>query len=106
MSEKEKVKQVYKYWISKSDGKMHKEIAYVLKSKYDYTIFDSTNKPQSDIRIDEFENNMLQRTMWQAIYLYKEDDELAKKHFKWAIKSKIKEAREQIDKCEDMLKGL
>ena len=89
---------------------MHKEIVHIKKTKvfekYIYIAYDKNHKYQGEIKADDFENNMLKRTVWQSIYLYKENDELALKHFKWALNERKKSAQKQIVKCEDILKGL
>ena len=96
------VKKVYRYWLSKQDNQIHKEIAFVklinMNGHMKYVIWNEEQKSIGDIEKEEFEQNMLKRSVAQAIYLYKEDDELAKKHYKWAISEKIKDAKETLDK--------
>lgn len=107
-------KQVYRYWISSKDNKIHKEIAYAKKSnkksdwdgKYYYVTFDIKGKLLCKIDADEFENNMLKRSIGQSIFLYKENDELAIKHFKWAVNEKINSLKAQLDKNQEILSRL
>ncbi len=102
-------KKVYRYWISKADKKLHKEICYaeikraVGGNKTYYLITSFAGKIIGDIPKDEFENHMLERSANQYICLYKENDSLAYKHFIWAINEKIKSAKETLVKYEDLL---
>lgn len=101
-----KIKQMYRYWISKSDNILHKEIVNIQKIKvadrYVYIAYNKNHRHHDEIESEQFETNMLQRSLWQSIYLYTENDELAIKHFEWAISEKIKVAKSQIAKCKNI----
>lgn len=106
------LKQVYRYWISKADGKIHKDIAYIKTIKADriqgekVIILDSQYRTLGDMSKFDFDNNMLKRTANQFVIFYKENDELALKHFVWAVKDKIRQAKEQVEHYEDALEKI
>ena len=85
-------------------------MVYIKKIKtferYVYVIYDSNHKYHDEIETNQFEKDMLKRSAWQSIYLYTENDELAIKHFKWALNEKIKAANNQIDKYRCILENL
>ena len=101
------LKQVYRYWISKADGKIHKDVAYIktikVHDKENVIILDSSYHALGDMSKYDFDNNMLKRTANQFIVFYKENDELALKHFVWAVRDKIKQAKEQMEHYEEAL---
>lgn len=105
-----KLKMVYRYWLSKADNRIHKDTAYIEYKQVDgkemYVIFDSNYKTLGDMKKEEFNKDMLKRSAGQAIYFYKENDELAYKHFEWAINEKIKSAQEQLDKYNDIMTNI
>ncbi len=100
--EAKKEKKIYKYWLSKQDNKLHKEVVYTklidMGGQKKYTIWDRNRKTLENIDKEVFEKKMMQRTVAQAIYFVREDDALAKKHYIWAIGEKIKDAQEIVDK--------
>ena len=104
------LKQVYRYWLSKSDGKIHKDIAYIkqikTKDKEKIIILDSEYKTLGDMSKFDFDNNMLKRTAAQFVIFYKENDELAYKHFLWALNDKIKATKDQLEKYEQSLENI
>ena len=108
MAEKNNLKKVFRYWLNKSDNKVHKDVAYVeykkLNDKQVYVIYDSNHRVLLDMTKSEFDNEMLKRSVGQPIFFHKENDDLALKHFKWAASEKIKAAKEQISKYESVIK--
>lgn len=96
-------KTIYKYWISKKDDCLHKDIVHITHGTTFshrvpvYTIYGMDNNLQCTISEEDFKN-MLKRTAGQAIYLWKENDELAKKHFEWAVNTRIAELKSQLDR--------
>lgn len=104
------LKQVYRYWLSKADGKIHKDIAYIKQIKANdkekVIILDSSYHSLGDMSKFDFDNNMLKRTAAQFIIFYKENDDLAYKHFLWAVNDKIKATKEQLEKYEQALENI
>lgn len=105
-----KTQTVYRYWLSKADNKVHKSVCemetlYKGKEAF-YCIHDASGGGSEFVSKEEFDKKMLQRTVGLSIYLYKENDDLAKKHFIWAIKEQLDKAKEQVKKYESILKDL
>ena len=104
--------KVFRYWISKTDNKLRKETAYAKLMKLNdfgkavYVISDETGRVIDDIPKDQFENHMLERSYGQFICLKTENDELALKHFKWALDEKIREYKKMITHCEEIKKEI
>lgn len=105
------IKQVYRYWISKIDNSLHKEISFIQELEHsnnqkNVVIFDKDMHVVGDMSKHDFDNNMLKRTAGQFICFYKENDDLARKHFVWAANLKIKEAEGQIEKYKKIISNL
>ena len=104
------LKKVYRYWLGKTDGLLHKEISYVsinkIQSELNYIIYDSQYKIRESMSKEEFDNKMLKRTSSQSIYLWKENDDLAFEHFKWALDEKLNKLHSQIEDAKRVKKNL
>ncbi len=101
-----KTQKVYRYWIGKSDNKIHKSICEMdtiyKDSKAFYCIHDTSGNGSEFLSKQEFDD-ILKRTVGLSIYLYSENDDLARKHFIWAIKEQIDKAKAQVKKYEEIL---
>ncbi len=90
---------VYRYWISKQDNKLHKERCKVDTLRKDSTLFYCIHGDASEFISEyDFKNKMLKRSIGQSIYLYEENDALAKKHYIWAYNEKISKLTEDLNR--------
>ena len=84
------LKQVYRYWISKADGKIHKDVAYI-----------------KTIKVHDKENVIiLDSSIWWVLlrsFSQFEKSTWVELDFVWAVRDKIKQAKEQMEHYEEAL---
>ena len=102
-----KTQKVYRYWIGKSDNKIHKSICEMeVLYKNNETFYCIHGDKSEFISKEDFDKKMLQRSFGLSVYFYKENDELAKKHFAWAVKEQLEKTKEQVRRYEEILSRL